>query len=522
MVARVKGAMTLGDAIAAGQKGHDYQARWFWIQACRMFDERTKVVAVEYESKKPDAFDDVAVYYNDQMTDGGYPLHAEFYQVKFHVRGDGCVTFENFTDPKFINATKYSILERLKAAQEKHAPEGRGALFYFFTVWPIDPRDALHKVLSYTDGSIVWEKLIEGKTEDSATGKMRIRWREHLGLKTDEELRVVLQPLRIETGFSLRQLGSTLNDKLTIAGFRRVDEDKRIHPYDDLTRKLLYERRTRFTAPELEQVCKDEGLFIGRYVVEPDVYRIGIRSFMRAAENLGDETNEFLSLTEYFDGRHIKEPSLWQDVIYPRVRDFLSEKLAGQASCHVHLHAHTSIAFATGYCLDSKSRIAAYPVQYIMGKREVWAPVSGCDPATYPTLTELETSFEAREGADVAVALGITHDIRKDVEAYVADNLKDVGRIMSFALPGGHGGAVIKDGTHARLFAEQLSQKLKTGRSAAEHKGTVHLFIAAPNGLTFFVGQLARSFGRCTLYEYDFDSNELGAYKPSITYPNSG
>jgi hypothetical protein len=37
--------------------------------------------------------------------------------------------------------------------------------------------------------------------------------------------------------------------------------------------------------------------------------------------------------------------------------------------------------------------------------------------------------------------------------------------------------------------------------------------------LLFFLGQLARGLGRCTLYEYDFVTNELGKYDPSLVLP---
>ncbi len=40
----------MGQAVAARGKGDDYQARWFWIQICRLFDAFTRVERVEYET----------------------------------------------------------------------------------------------------------------------------------------------------------------------------------------------------------------------------------------------------------------------------------------------------------------------------------------------------------------------------------------------------------------------------------------------------------------------------------------
>ena len=46
-----------------------------------------------------------------------------------------------------------------------------------------------------------------------------------------------------------------------------------------------------------------------------------------------------------------------------------------------------------------------------------------------------------------------------------------------------------------------------------------HLRRAAPNAFMFFLGQLAKGFGPCTVYEYDFDTNAPGAYQASISFP---
>ena len=46
-----------------------------------------------------------------------------------------------------------------------------------------------------------------------------------------------------------------------------------------------------------------------------------------------------------------------------------------------------------------------------------------------------------------------------------------------------------------------------------------HLFIAAPNGFTFFAGQRAIVLGPTRLYEFDFEGERGGTYRPSLTLP---
>jgi hypothetical protein len=75
----------------------------------------------------------------------------------------------------------------------------------------------------------------------------------------------------------------------------------------------------------------------------------------------------------------------------------------------------------------------------------------------------------------------------------------------------------VGDGAHAFALAQQLAALFKQ-RTREERDGALHLFAASPNAFMFFLGQLAHGFGTSVLYEYDFESNALGAYQPSITF----
>src|SRR5262249_2381428 len=159
-------------------------------------------------------------------------------------------------------------------------------------------------------------------------------------------------PLRLSLGCTLARLRDTLNDKLQIAGLAPVDDGCLMHPYDDLTRKLLQAGKTEFTREDIETICKQENLWRGRSMPEPEVYQVGIRSFLRWAEHLEDETHTMLSLLQYFEGRRIKSPELWQSQVFPELENFISRTFRNHHLYHIHLHTHASIAFAAGYCLD--------------------------------------------------------------------------------------------------------------------------------------------------------------------------
>ena len=125
------------------------------------------------------------------------------------------------------------------------------------------------------------------------------------------------------------------------------------------------------------------------------------------------------------------------------------------------------------------------------------------------------------QGREVALAISITHNIESDVAIYVKKHLPAVSRIIHCYIPT-PGAASIVDANHGYYLAQNISSQLKTQRNPQERASRIHIFFAAPNALTFFLGQHARSFGSLTLYEYDFDTNAPGAYSPSLSLPMGG
>ena len=246
-------------AVVARIQGDEYQARWFWIQVCRLFEDRTKVIRVVYERENIKSFDDVVIFYTNGMIDhyDCSPLSMDCFQVKFHVTAAGDITWKGIMDPAFINASSVSILQRLKNAQEQYAPNGLGCRFHLYTPWHVRSNDPLAEVLSLTDGRIIWSKLADGGPR-SKMGRMRAAWRDHLEITTDDELQIILRPLRIIFGDTLERLRETLNDKLRIAGLLPVDDGSLIHPYDELTRKLLQASKAEVTCADIEAICKQE------------------------------------------------------------------------------------------------------------------------------------------------------------------------------------------------------------------------------------------------------------------------
>lgn len=507
----------MAGSVKALQMGFDYQALIFWLHVCRLFESRSKIDRVGYELDEVKSFDDVVVAYHTPVADGtgGYSI-KDFYQVKFHVDQNGSITFESLIDPSFIGAKTFSFLQKLLRAQIENTATEYGCRYYLITPWSIHPDNSLSRLVSNDRGEINLSRLYEGETARSEMGLVRETWRNHLEV-ADEELKNIIYPLRIHASSgNLEQLENTVNLRLEVAGFKPFDTTITARPYDDLVRKLHKSDRNNFSREEIQTIAEEEGLWTGtsRVLEEEDITKIGIRSFWKFAEYMEDEVDDLLSLNHYFQYRHILSKELWQEKVFPEVKAFIAKYKEPAKPVHLLLDTHGGIAFAAGYFSESKGRTQLIPVQCEVGRiRELWAPV-GSD-AGQGWSKEIK---EIREGgAEIAVAISVTHDVLDDVLEYVSRNLPEVGEVLSFRVNPNPGRSSVTGGDHAYHLAEILAQNLYKVKKAKQ-PAQFHLFIAAPNGFQFYLGAFANLFGNCTVYEYDFEAKKLGAYSPAMAF----
>ena len=134
----------MAKAIAARIQGDDYQARFFWLQICRLFQTHTKVVQVGYELNDFKSIDDVVVIYSPAISDGRGGLTSnDYFQIKFHVTQNGVITCQSLIDPKFIGATSFSFLQNVMNAHGKNKTKKINCRFILVS----RPRNSLTKSL---------------------------------------------------------------------------------------------------------------------------------------------------------------------------------------------------------------------------------------------------------------------------------------------------------------------------------------------------------------------------------------
>ena len=130
------------------------------------------------------------------------------------------------------------------------------------------------------------------------------------------------------------------------------------------------------------------------------------------------------------------------------------------------------------------------------------------DPA-WPTLDV--TTEAVGSGDELAVSIGFTHDISPIVCEYLKDH-SEVGRMIVAGVYGGSSGGSVRSGSHAMMLAEGIVAAIRWQPPTR----MLHLFIAASNGFTFFLGQHQPVLGSTTTYEWDFEGKQSHTYSKGL------
>jgi hypothetical protein len=500
------------DAVTARWHGDNYQARVFWENAFNLLLPYSCVVEVTFEANGPKAFDDVVVKYDPPVVRSGPErVSAEYHQVKWHVQTGGRFGYEDFVDPDFIGAQTFSLLERLQQARQT-APAS--AHFAFLTTYRVKDGDPLAELISGHDKTLLIERLFDGTTDRSRMGKVRKRWREHLKLSTNDELKAVVRGLRLLDGHrTLEELRSEINLKATVVGVLACNAAESDFRYDELARQLKVRQLSALNREAFLQLCRDEGLLIER-AAEPDPFLpIAIRSFLGpAADIVGAAPENTLLLTDHFRQRYLHDDREWQRDIRPKVEAFLRDAVKKSPNLRIILDAHASIAFLAGAILDLKSGVQTQLVQKGRVGAKTWRADDGT-AANGPRFDIADKSLGA--GREIAIAISVAQPVEAQARAYIAAQLPSVGKLISFSMPTGPGQQSVAGGEHAAALAEQVSNHVRTLK-ADDPDAMVHIFAACPNSMLFFLGQHHQGIAPCIVYEFDFDRQQHKTYQPSF------
>ncbi|CAE1139581.1 SAVED domain-containing protein [Xanthomonas euroxanthea] len=504
-------------ANTARREGDDFQARQFWLKAGRLLDDESPIVRVGFESG-PRSYDDIWVEYErgrGPRTLDGRILLREHIQCKWH-QMPGSYGYRQLIDPGFINAETTSLLQRAYAAHISHGSDGDPVKFTLLTNWQPDRSDALRIIMGSRSNSIRVERLFDTKTDNSRTGEIRKEWREHLSLD-DAGLRQFAGTLAFgAANDSLDGYRDQLDMLFGLVGLRRIAAHESAFPYDDLVFKWLGQGRLEFDRGSFRHACREEGLLVGKGTPRPIVY--GVKSFTHPVDRLEDRCVRVLDFVPDFDERYIRDEADWSKALYPTLKSFLLQTAQEVDRPRLALDAHATLAFAAGSVLNTKiGRIVE--LEQRSPARQIWSSDDAEFDSSWPQLVAAEIVIDAAR-PETAVAVAPTHDIANDVKSYVETSLPLVGKLLVYTPSSGAGATSVLNGRHAFELARSLASQIKAQGGSATGQ-TTHLFIAAPNALTFFIGQHQLLIGPVRLYEFDFDGGRNRSYQPSLTLPIS-
>lgn len=501
-------------ANVARHQGDSFQARLFWLKASALLDPKSNVVKVSYETG-PKSFDDITIEYDPHRPESdrdGKPIFRRHMQCKWHTTA-GTFGHQDFIDPKFINAETFSFLQKVNRAQCLHAADGVGSQFQLHTNWRMQTDDALLSLIRKDVGALDMDRFMDGG-DRSAVGKIRKLWRDHLGID-DVALGLTARTLAIiEQLDTLADLRERLDDRLGWHGLRRIPSDEAGFFYDDVITKLQAQGRIAFTRESFRAMCDKEKLFDYDNPMR-DAIVVGIRSFLHPIDSLDERRLQMIDLVPHFDGRYIRSQSDWQDKILPELQAGATAAARAADQLRLILDAHVSIAFAAGAVLNVKSG-KRIEIEQRMGGKRVWAADDGPLRSDWPQIEFQDEQLDGRGDEEIAVAIGLTRDVSDGARRFIAQDLPGVGRIIDCRPAGGASQLSVQSGRHAVHLAESVTHYLRKIADSDRPYARLHLFIAAPNGFTFFLGQHQQALGPVQLYEWDFDGQRTKSYTPAI------
>ena len=495
--------------------GHAFQARIFWLKAASLLKPDSHVARVGFESG-PRGFDDVWVEYdpNSSVLDQfGCQIDIERFQCKWHVN-QGSLTYAQLTDPRYIGAQSYSLLQRARDALEVDRRARRHSLLYLTTNHCIDSSDPLFKLIRTFRNTLNLDRLFDGTSDRSATGKVRKCWRDHLGMN-DQQLREFCAHLGFELiDDHLDALKWRMAERLTDTGLVALEPGSATR-YDAIPWAWAKQGRKLFDRSTFRDACTAERL-IAETARKP-VPMFGIKSFDRAYDRLDERCTDTLDLIPHFYGRFIRDPANWDRVLLPKLGAFILQAVSKTPGDRIRLalETHATLAFAAGSVLNTKVRRVVELEQNSPGPT-VWSPDDEQSNPMWPAWN-FQTDRLHEAGTDIVVAVGVTRPVEPKVRAFAVTHLPGAATLLVATPASAPGQQSVACGAHAAQLAESLANRIQVLRDSAQGPTPrIHLFIAAPNAFTFYLGRHAEVMKPLTLYEFDFQSQRDGSYEPAL------
>ena len=210
----------------------------------------------------------------------------------------------------------------------------------------------------------------------------------------------------------------------------------------------------------------------------------------------------------------IPEESLWNEELLPALRtttDYLQQETPGR-ELRFRGRAHLPAVFSLGYCLPETRGISTAWMQPDQdGNFSPWRLDRNLEESNLQSdLEEID-----RTASDLAVLVNITDDVKPEV-GNTKSSLPDFNGILELGLGQDSKGRLTpSEAAHAaKVFQEELREAM----NRLPETSTLHLFMAAPAGLAFLLGQKTNTSPTIQTYILDTESGNR-TYQPAVRLP---
>ncbi|MBW7876638.1 MAG: SAVED domain-containing protein [Candidatus Cloacimonetes bacterium] len=498
--------------VSARLQGDEYQGLWFWYQAAALLDPNSKVTRVTLESDQAAHVDDVVVEYEEPgiSVSGTYCLY-DYYQIKYHV--DRSKTYCSESLCKKDQMT--SLLQRLYTSYQQLKAQAQDKWFriHLLSNWQWKQADPLFQKLRESDEGMLPRDFVTGKCTGKLK-KMRLDWQKHLNIQHEEDLSDFLNRLRLRIDFFGRSgFCELVNNRLKVVGLKAIDPQSQNNPYTGLANQFIMGGNTCFTRDSFKQTCQRENLFSGNVSVKL-CRRIGIRSFLRYAEDIEQQCSDFVCVAKYFQERKVQDPGLWSSAIYKEVKEFLHKQPYRSEELHLLLECNLTLAFLAGYELPIKSGAKVFPIQKGQDTK-LWIPQTEVVHSSEP-IWELREEELPSNGSAIAFSVSVSRSTSEKAREYLM-RTGECSKLIHVKPVFGVGQNAIRDASQALQLVNELQELIRSYRNKIDYRIPVQLFVASPMAFMFFLGRQGSALGTLQLYEFDFEQST--EYWPSIRLP---
>lgn len=474
---------------AAIVRGDDYQFAIGWYWACQALIDLT-IESVSLEDKGSGHFDDLVVKKQGKS--------ADYRQIKSSNTAETVITEKWLTTA--VTASGKSPLQHFYATWQTLHTAANGAItnFAIVTNRNLDHTDPILKLRDNLTTLVTGTSFADA-TSNSAVGKAKKRWADHLGI-TAEDLSAFLNNLKFETEGGESSWDRQSKDAMRAAGLRA--DDDALARGKEIVKNWV---KTGAGAQSVEAIRKqivDAELLArtGTLVLAVDAIDRPSRAIM---PNLTLDWVDLYDGDTGFNRRQLKDTNDWSDKLLPELQG-AARTLESYGLHRVHLTGamRLPIWFALGTQLP---RTRGWVLSLDQNGNE-WSTAT--TPISLPINT---TEYELNLGTDLAIAIALSQDPTQDAITYITDNQLPVKEVLTIGVADGPGMTSIVDDAHALSWAASARDAIiRKVRATGATK--IHLFMAAPAGAVMMLGYYWNMLPATLIYEHLGDN-----YAPTFT-----